>query len=183
MSEIELKIDRLVNLQGKLDKKHTGELPRVCVATIQDICDKTNPSSILELGFNRGTSSLMWLMCSSAKLVSTDRYEKLKSVELIQSEFPNRFEFVHINHDDLLDKKNEWCDKFDLIFIDGGHQFKDVYRDIVNSLKLNPTYIALDDYYHPAHQSDIQKAVKEVNLEIIKEYKTGGGQVLTRVIK
>ena len=44
--------DHLIN--GILSPKVTGELEFESFSSIKDICKRTNPTSILELGFNRG---------------------------------------------------------------------------------------------------------------------------------
>ena len=50
--------DHLIN--GILSPKVTGELEFESFFSIKDICERVTPLSILELGFNRGASALMW---------------------------------------------------------------------------------------------------------------------------
>jgi len=161
--------------------KHTGELlAERDLPKIYDICEIVKPKNTLELGFNRGSSALMWLLCSSTNLVSTDIKEKPKSVKYLKDRFGDRFNFICMNHE-LLATKDEYINQFDFIFIDGGHSYKDVERDIKNCLRFNPKYIGFDDYYHPAHTKDIHSLIKKYNLNVIKEYKTGGGQALVKL--
>ena len=69
-----------------------GEMSHHCFETIEDICQITTPNSILEIGFRRGNSALMWLINSSATLMSLDIDDfSIKSVQLLESQFPNRF--------------------------------------------------------------------------------------------
>ena len=153
-----------------------GEMDRHCFATISDICQITTPNSILEIGFRRGNSALMWLINSSATLMSLDIDDfSVKSVQLLESTFPDRFRYMQC---DSRNFKSE--ETFDLIFIDGDHSFEGIEGDIKMSLQLNPKYLVLDDYFHGDHHQDMCKVISQFNLEIMKEYKTHQGQVLIK---
>ena len=153
-----------------------GEMNHHCFETIEDICQITTPNSILEIGFRRGNSALMWLINSSATLMSLDIEDfSIKSVQLLESQFPNRFRYLQC---DSRNFKSE--ETFDLIFIDGDHSFEGIEDDIKMSLQLNPKYLVLDDYFHGDHHQDMCKVISQFNLEIIKEYRTHQGQVLIK---
>ena len=152
-----------------------GEMSHHCFETIEDICHITTPNSILEIGFRRGNSALMWLINSSATLMSLDIDDfSIKSVQLLESQFPNRFKYLQC--DSRIFKSEE---TFDLIFIDGDHSVEGIESDIKMSLQLNPKYLVLDDYFHGDHQ-EIHKVISQFDLEIMKEYKTHQGQVLIK---
>ncbi len=153
-----------------------GEMNHHCFETIEDICQITTPNSILEIGFRRGNSALMWLINSSATLMSLDIDDfSIKSVQLLESQFPNRFKYLQC--DSRIFKSEE---TFDLIFIDGDHSVDGIESDIKMSLQLNPKYLVLDDYFHGDHHQDMYKLISQFDLEIMKEYKTHQGQVLIK---
>ena len=153
-----------------------GEMNHHCFETIEDICQITTPNSILEIGFRRGNSALMWLINSSATLMSLDIDDfSIKSVQLLESQFPNRFKYLQC--DSRIFKSEE---TFDLIFIDGDHSVDGIESDIKMSLQLNPKYLVLDDYFHGDHHQDMYKLISQFDLEIMKEYKTQQGQVLIK---
>ena len=153
-----------------------GEMSHHCFETIEDICHITTPNSILEIGFRRGNSALMWLINSSATLMSLDIDDfSIKSVQLLESQFPNRFKYLQC--DSRIFKSEE---TFDLIFIDGDHSVEGIESDIKMSLQLNPKYLVLDDYFHGDNHQDMYKIISQFDLEIIKEYRTHQGQVLIK---
>ena len=169
-------------ISDHFDKKHIGELSSNSIYTVQDICNITNPNNILEIGFNRGCSALMWLEYSNAHLTSIDIVNKPKSINYLKTTYPNRFDFKLINSNELFSLKS-WVNQFDLIFIDGDHSHAAVKLDAENSIKLNAKYIAFDDYNHWQHGTDIKNIINDLPLEIIKEYKTGAGQALVKNLK
>ena len=154
-----------------------GEMSAECFETIANICNMTNPSSILEIGFRRGNSALMWLLNSSATLLSIDIEEfPIKSIQLLESTFKDRFSYRQCDSQNLnLDST------YDLIFIDGDHTFVGLRRDVEMSLKLNPKYLVFDDYYHNDHHEDMKKVIEIFNLQIIKLYRTHQGQALIKI--
>mgnify|MGYP006093052705 CR=1 FL=1 len=165
-----------------LSPKVTGELEFESLSSIKDICERVNPTSILELGFNRGASALMWLESSKATLHSVDiRTEDkvLKSTQYLTQSYPNRFTYTSYNHALLPEVRHEYVNKYDLIFIDGDHSKTAILRDTKIALTFNPKYIAFDDYFHVAHGRDTKDVIQECNLEIISEYNTSCGHVLT----
>ena len=155
---------------------------------IKDICEISKPTNILELGFNRGSSALMWLFNTpeDTKLHSIDIRsveDVKKSLEYINSLFGDRFKYTHLNHSMLTEdftKKENMYNKYDLIFIDGDHSYGGILRDTKNAILMNPKYIAFDDYFHIAHAKDTQRVIKETNLELVKEYHNPTGQAICK---
>ena len=177
-------MDRYRILKKKLSNNNTGEMPDNCFFSIKDICDYTKPTSILEIGFNRGNSALMWLLNSEAKLTSIDvrkEVEIKKSLDTLKSNFPSRFEYHKIDAYKQLPFKSEWVGKFDLIFIDCWHVPVGYELDSNTAMYFGSPYIAYDDYLTHTHSSFIKKFVKDhKNLEEIKTYPTGAGQSIVK---
>ena len=169
-------------INGILSPKVTGELEFESFSSIKDICERVTPLSILELGFNRGASALMWLENSEATLHSVDirtEAEVLKSTQYLTQSYPNRFTYTSFDHSLLPEVKSEYVNKYDLIFIDGDHSKEAILRDTKIALTFNPKYIAFDDYFHRSHGQDTKDVIQECKLEIISEYNTSCGHVLT----
>jgi predicted O-methyltransferase YrrM len=178
--------NQFTTLLNQLSGATTGELEFESFNSIKTICEKVQPKAILELGFNRGASAIMWLENSKATLHSIDikiKEEVESSLNCIQAMYPDRFTYTCIDHALLLDMIEELKDKYDLIFIDGDHSYEAIYRDTKNSIQLNPKFIAFDDYFHVAHGLDTKRVIQEFNLEIIEEYNTSCGHVLTKLTK
>ena len=171
-------------LKKKLSNNNTGEMPDNCFFSIKDICDYIKPTSILEIGFNRGNSALMWLLNSEAKLTSIDIRKEVEiknSLDILKSNFSNRFEYYKIDAYKELPFKSEWVGKFDLIFIDCWHVPVGFELDSNTAMYFGSPYIAYDDYLTHTHSSFIKKFVKEhKNLEEIKTYSTGSGQSIVK---
>jgi len=177
---------QFTSLLNQLSGAITGELEFESFNSIKTICKKTQPKSILELGFNRGVSATMWLENSKASLHSIDirsQQDVESSINYIQNVYPDRFTYTCMDHALLSNMVEEFKDKYDLIFIDGDHSYDAIYRDTKNSIQFNPTFIAFDDYFHVAHGHDTKKVIEELNLEIIEEYNTSCGHVLTKIKK
>ena len=168
-----------------LSPAYVGELAFESLESIKTLCNKINPSNILELGFNRGMSAIMWLEASNATLHSIDMRtedEVANWVEYIINTYPTRFTYTSLDHTLLPQYEDEFKNKYDLIFIDGDHSYNAILRDTKNALTFNPKYIAFDDYFHAQHGKDTQNVIKYFNLEVIEEYNTTCGHVLTKNI-
>lgn len=120
----------------------------------QDLQKLPQVQNIMEIGFNGGHSSEVFLNSKSCqKLVSFDinvhPYTKV-GVEFMKSKFGNRFEFVE--GDSMVEVPKYGLshpnETFDLIFIDGSHTFESCVSDIRNCQKLahKDTFLWIDDY-------------------------------------
>ena len=164
-------------LAAQLSKCNTGEMPEVSFDSIKDICNITNPKSILEIGFNRGSSALMWLLNSNAKLTSIDvrkEQEIIHSLSTLKSNFKDRFTYYKMDAYRELPFKSEWIGKFDLIFIDCWHDPIGYELDTNTAMYLGSPVIVYDDYLTHPHSSFIRNLVKDNhNLKEIKTYSNG----------
>lgn len=164
-----------------LDNPHTGEVTHYgtekIIDVFKDVARITRCSSILEIGFNRGSSCLLFLLISNATITSLDVILKQKSVEYLSKNFSDRFYFLKADS-----KKLDFSNfaEFDLIFIDGDHSYEGMLSDTKKSLSIKPKYILFDDYEHPAHSADLKSIIRQTpELEIVKTYHN---QCLCKVI-
>ncbi|MEX0596292.1 MAG: class I SAM-dependent methyltransferase, partial [Candidatus Paceibacterota bacterium] len=107
--------------------------------------------NILEIGFNCGHSSALFLANSNANVVSFDLGEHAHvnhCKQIIDNMFPNRHQLIL---GDSLKTIPEYIknnsSKFDIIFIDGGHSFECAASDIYNCQYFvnDNTIVILDD--------------------------------------
>lgn len=120
---------------------------------LKDIVNSDSITNVMEIGFNAGHSAETFLSSNkNIKLVSFDigyhHYVKLGK-EFIDNNYPNRHELILGNS---LDSIPEYINKnnnktFDLIFIDGGHDYNTAKKDLLNCKKLSHknTIVIMDD--------------------------------------
>ena len=112
-----------------------------------EFCVSHRPRRILEIGFNYGHSSLLFLLNTGAdtEVVSLDMGDHSKvGSNYICREFGARHKFVFGNS---LVEVPKLEGEFDLIFVDGGHSFKDAMMDVINCMRLSneSTLLVVDD--------------------------------------
>ncbi len=191
--EIEKNLAPCVGALGELHPNSVDDLAHVIKAA-------ENPKEILDIGFRRGVSTAMWLLTSQAKVTSIDLYspEKhpsgdfTKSVTYLTKTFANRFQFIRMDSLNI-PKKEDWQNKFDLVFIDGDHSKDLVLADTKNAIQhLKVKYILFDDYYTGA-AIYIKEAITKYSLKIVNTYLphpnskwvrgvSGGGHCLVKVL-
>ncbi len=160
----------LAGLNGTGNGSDGVPLPYGCgphsVRCLREIIEITNPKSIFEVGFNMGWSAALWLELSpSVYLYSCDiskKQETLTAAKILTERYGNRFTYQH--RDELLIPF-----PIDLIFIDGGHLYEDVVKDIQFGQEIGAQYFAFDDImieFGPG----VMAAIKLFpELELIKE--------------
>jgi predicted O-methyltransferase YrrM len=132
---------------------------------------QSSPSiaNIGEIGFNAGHSSDIFLSATpKIKVVSFDivshTYARIGK-QYIDSKYPGRHLLIEgnslISVPDFSKKNPRVC--FDLIFIDGGHDFNTAYSDIINMRKLASlnTIVVVDDINYPDVAAAWEKCVRE----------------------
>lgn len=172
-------------LKQGLGQTTVGEISESQAVDIFEICNLTNAKNILEIGFNRGGSCLAWLLGSETGCItSIDINMNIESICFLHGVFNNRFSFINtssfsIGYTNCFKKMD-----FDLVFIDGWHDYDSARNDTAQALNVNPKYIVYDDVYNASHRSDILKAISEFDgLELVKDYKNGCGLGLYKVTK
>jgi predicted O-methyltransferase YrrM len=126
---------------------YTLEVEKQALRLIE-FCIRRRPKRILEIGFNYGHSSLLFLLNTAGlntEVVSLDigDHSRIGS-DYIRREFGRRHKFIFGNS---LVEIPKLGGEFDLIFIDGGHSFRDSMMDIINCIRLSnsETLLVVDD--------------------------------------
>jgi predicted O-methyltransferase YrrM len=126
-----------------------SEQPKI----LSNLSSKTNIKNILEIGFNGGHSSEIFLSSNPlVNIVSFDigehDYVQLGK-KFLDEKYPNRHKLIIGDSTKTIPEyiKNNSSYKFDLIFIDGGHTYDVAWSDLINCHKLahNDTIVIMDD--------------------------------------
>ena len=137
-----------------------------------------SPKRVMEIGFNGGHSAELFLSLSpDVRVVSFDigehEYYKLGK-EYIDKKFPGRHRLVLGNSVKTVPEyaRGYPHDVFDLIFIDGSHEFDDAMADIVNCRQLanSETMVIIDDtIYNPEWAMDYSEGPTRAWLMGVKQ--------------
>jgi predicted O-methyltransferase YrrM len=127
-----------------------------------NICKDIKPTKIMEIGFNAGHSAELFLKNSQAYVHSFDiglhfhSYLKFGKIYL-NNKFLNRHTLVLGDSTERIPifSKNNPDLKFDIIFIDGGHDYNIAISDLINCRNLaHPnTIVIMDDIVKDNRQS------------------------------
>lgn len=137
-------------MASRLPLSHLGSLGPHSVGAIREICKICNPKVILEIGFNVGYSSTMWLSFSEAIVYSvdnSDREHTFEAAERVKTRFGDRFHFLNIDSGEVQPLLDNVDVHFDFAFVDGDHTAPGVSRDLTLVKNLGVRNIAMDDYW------------------------------------
>ena len=118
------------------------------IEDLLNLLNEIKPLKILEIGFNAGHSSELFLKNSKATVVSFDLgyhsyvYYAKKYIDYI---YPDRHTLILGDSNITIKQFNE--ETFDIIFIDGGHDYECAKNDIINCKRLahSFTIVIMDD--------------------------------------
>lgn len=138
---------------------HSAQVPGQ-VEFLKDIVQHESIKNVMEIGFNAGHSAEIFLSSNeNINLTSFDigvhAYLK-KGKKYIDTTYPNRHSLVLGNSlitvPEYFEKNNT---KFDIIFIDGNHEYIFAVNDLKNCKNLahEKTIIILDDTYNGANKA------------------------------
>jgi predicted O-methyltransferase YrrM len=149
------------------------------VEFFKNVSDLIKPTNILEFGTNLGGSAALQLTLNTqANLTSFDPtiwklssgsvnnsyinqrsiFKNVPAVSILELVFGSRFTFVN--------RSSTWVqslvtDKFDYVFIDGSHRFRDVQVDIQNCIEMGIPYLLIDNISADDNASKVRLEVKE----------------------
>lgn len=107
--------------------------------SIKDVQPNTEFKKVLEIGFLAGHSAELFLkMNNSIHVTSVDTcaFQSVAVGKLyIDTHYPNRHNLIKGDSKDVVSKMDV-ADKFDIIFIDGSYDAKDVEVDLINCMRL-----------------------------------------------
>lgn len=127
--------------------------------------DIVKPKTILEIGFNMGYSSALFLELCDAYVLScdvSDKDETMAASIILKRRYLDRFDFVFRSHLPILGQIN-----FDMGFIDGAHDEENITIDIQLMKDYGIKYILFDDWY--PRFGATQKAFIKYPLTIVKD--------------
>lgn len=123
----------------------------IVAPSFKDILEITKANTVLEIGFNKGGSALMFLSINpTLGYDSVDIQENEKSEDYLSKRFIG-FNFINIDSKKISPKIPFFLSKYDLVLVDGDHSREGVISDIETALKFDPEYILFDDVLHPSH--------------------------------
>ena len=138
------------------------------VKNLSNLVLNKNVRNIMEIGFNSGFSTLLFLMSNPhLKITCFDLGEHKYTIpcyEKLRETFGSRINLITGDSTTTLQNINE---QFDLIHIDGGHSTEVAESDIINSYRLSKkgTIFIMDDYdFHNLHNL-WDKYIKIYNLQ------------------
>lgn len=163
-----------------------------CVLVAEDILKKTKAKSLLEIGFNIGYSSSVWLESGIEHLVAIDINEHrdmLKAFYAVNNYYKDKQIDLIVEDSKALetvDIEKILSYKFvpDMSFIDGEHSYEACLSDSYLSLDLGANWLVFDDVVEDGSNTII-KVVEELEedrtIDIVSTYPmtwTGNGYVV-----
>lgn len=119
---------------------------------LQELTRSSNAMDIAEVGFNVGFSSIAFLDASPHTRVVSFELDRRRAVELakefIDERYPGRHELVIGNSVDTVPGyAQENAGRFDLVFVDGGHEYEIASADVHNACRIAKpgALIVMDD--------------------------------------
>lgn len=160
-----------MNLEEYLESQGHKSFEGNCGQIPQQVSDLVQVTSrprirILEIGFNAGHSALTFLQNPTASVTSIDLGAHaycLGAKTFIDKVYPGRHTLIIGDSTQSLPRyiQEHPSSRFDVIFIDGGHDYEIAKADLYNCLKLahDDTLIIMDDVIMPTEGRDMEWTV------------------------
>lgn len=144
---------------------------------LSNFAKKYNPQTVLEIGSGWGLSACAFLLNSNAILTTIDPRDRLEEFERRTKMMGVRNRITRIfgrsgkNCEDKRHQSEKFnlleslSQKFDVVYIDGSHEYEDVFYDLTHSLNLAKKFILADDYFHKENfggSYGVAKAISQI---------------------
>jgi hypothetical protein len=147
------------------------------VKRVHDLIQITRGAKrIMEIGFNAGHSAELFLKYTSAHVTSFDLGDHpyvTHAKEYIDAYYPGRHSLILGDSTVMVPK---CIGKYDVIFIDGGHDYEVARADLQNAKKLarkNTMYTP--EWVHPYTVGPTQAWLESDRIEMGRDYENGKG--------
>jgi predicted O-methyltransferase YrrM len=158
-----------------------------CIIVAADILKKTSAKSMLEIGFNIGYSSAVWLEqgISAMYIIDINIHKDTEAALKATKEQYSNKNIVWLLADSTSAEVKDWViPKIDLAFIDGGHTYDICLSDTMLSIDKGAKWLVYDDVIEN-HSNGIWQTITELEtqnkIELICSYPmtwTGAGYVV-----
>jgi len=145
-------LDKIIHQSGDFEG-HIG-CSRDKIEFLSQIIHQYQPNRIAEIGFNAGHSSCLFLYsdpnCNVTSFDLCEHKYSIKTQDYVKQQFPNRLKIICGDSTQTVPKYKD-SNRFDLIFVDGGHENNLPYLDLKNSLQFlakEGSLIIMDDTYY-----------------------------------
>ena len=152
------------------DDGGTGHMPpsKEVVDFWKKVKEHTDFKTLVEIGFNAGhSSSIILTLFEDTKILSHDIGQfdiTLRNGELVKDKFKNRFDLVIKNS---LSIQPSEINGNDVLFIDGGHDYEIVSKDIELFINSDIQYLVLDDMQHRGVKKAYANYLNNDNYQLI----------------
>lgn len=157
--------------QEQMQHKPTKDYYQMFKEVVNRIAD--SKSECLEVGTSIGISTRVFFEIGIKKLTSIDMREcHQASREIAELERLNDWEFIKGDSRDVLPRLEKRGHKYDLIFLDGDHDYKTVRQDIYNAWKLlkKGGCLLAHDCIHNMNFTDDSMGVMKALGELARDY-------------
>jgi|APGre2960657373_1045057.scaffolds.fasta_scaffold00717_7 predicted O-methyltransferase YrrM len=144
---------------------------------LAEFAAKNKPKTILEIGSGWGLSACSFLLNCDATIVTIDPRQDLP-------DFDRRVKIAGVEKriTRIVGRSGKNCDsprhksekfnilegmseKFELVYIDGSHDYEHVFYDLTHALRLSSRHILMDDYFHKENYGGsygVSKALSQI---------------------